>query len=70
MAEQKLEGPTTSLDFTVDTVALEVRLPVGKLRELQDLLWQCQGRKAFTQRELESLTGKLAHAAKVVQPDS
>ena len=70
-AEEKLEGPTTALDFlgfTLDTIAFEVRLPATKLAELRVLLQQWQGRKACTRRELESITGKLAHAAKVVRP--
>ena len=68
---EKLEGPTTALDFlgfTLDTMAFEVRLPATRLAELQVLLQQWQGRKACTRRELESITSKLAHAAKVVRP--
>lgn len=49
-------------------VSMEVWLPTVKLQELQDLLLQWQGRKACTRRELESITGKLAHAAKVFRP--
>jgi hypothetical protein len=71
VAEEKLEGPVTSLvflGFTLDTRLLEVRLPAVKLKELQDLLHQWCGRKVCTRKELESLTGKLAHAARVVRP--
>ena len=61
----------TSLDFlgfTLDTELSEMRLPKAKLEELRDLLRQWQGRKCCTRKELESHTGKLAHAAKAVQP--
>ena len=71
VATEKLEGPMTSLDFlgfTLDTELSEMRLPKAKLEELWDLLWQWRGRKCFTRKELESHTGKLAHATKAVQP--
>ena len=71
VAEEKLEGPTTSLDFlgfTLDTELSEIRLPRAKLEELRVLLQQWRGRKSCTRKELESLTGKLAHAAKAVKP--
>ena len=56
------------LGFTLDSESLITRLPPGKLNELIKLLKQWRGRKACTRRELESLTGKLAHAARVVRP--
>lgn len=71
VAMEKLEGPTTSLDFlgfTIDSQSMMVQLPPKKLTELTVLLQQWRGRKSCTRRELESLAGKLAHAAKVVQP--
>ena len=71
MAMEKQEGPSTLLDFlgfTLDTQSMMVQLPPGKLTELVELLQQWRGRKSCTRRELESLAGKLAHAARVVQP--
>ena len=71
MAMEKQEGPSTSLDFlgfTLDTQSMMVQLPPGKLTELVELLQQWRGHKSCTCRELESLAGKLAHAARVVQP--
>ena len=43
-------------------------MPLTKLRDLQELIQQWIGRKTCERRELESLVGKLAHAAKVVKP--
>ena len=71
LAVNKLEGPTTCLDFLgfeLDSWLMEVRLPQEKLQELQNLIHQWVARKSCTQKDLKSLTGKLAHAAKVVQP--
>ena len=71
IAVEKLEGPTPRLEFLgfeLDSEVMEVRLPLTKLRDLQDLIQQWRGRKTCERRELESLVGKLAHAAKVVKP--
>ncbi len=71
VAMEKLEGPSTKLTFLgfeIDTVAMEVRLPQAKLAELKELSQHWCERKVCTIRELESLVGKLAHAAQVVQP--
>ena len=41
MAEDKQEGPSTRLSFLgleIDTVAMELRLPAEKLRDLQVLI--------------------------------
>ena len=46
---------------------MEVRLPVPRLRELREVFQQWQDRSC-TLKELESLIGKLGHAAQVVQP--
>lgn len=67
VAEEKLCSISSASLLTLCSVC-KVRLPTAKLEELQVLLRQWQGRKAYTRRELESLTGKLAHAAKVVRP--
>ena len=67
----KLEGPTAVLAFLgilLDTNRMELRLPQEKLGELKDLISKWLTRKAGRKRELLSLIGKLAHAAKIVVP--
>ena len=71
VATDKLEGPTTRLvflGFELDTVAWEIRLPRQKLEELKELIRQWVGRRTCSRKELESLVGKLGHAAQVVPP--
>ena len=67
----KLEGPSTCLTFLgieVDTVANQLRLPVGKLLKLKQELTHCLHRTSITKRELASLTGLLQFATKVIRP--
>ena len=71
VAWEKLEGPTTKLTFLgieIDTVAMQMRLPERKLAELRELLVQWRSKHSCSKKELESLVGKLQHAATVVQP--
>lgn len=71
IAPEKLEGPTTILSFLrieLDSGALILRLPERKLRELKALLGTWLGKKSCLKKDLQSLTGKLQHAAKVVRP--
>jgi hypothetical protein len=71
LAIEKVEGPATRivfLGFELDSQGMQVRLPVVKLRELQALIKSWVGRKTCVKKELESLAGKLAHAARVVKP--
>ena len=71
VAVNKLEGPSrclTFLGFELDSEALEMRLPRGKLLELKQMLREWTRRRSCHKRELESLVGKLSHASKVVQP--
>ena len=71
VAIEKLEGPTTCLEFLgfeADSAAMVIRLPARKLVERRELLRQWQGKKVCTRRELESVVGKLSHAAQVVVP--
>ena len=71
VATDKLEGPTTRLvflGFELDTVAWEIRLPRQKLEELKELIRLWVGRRICSRKELESLVGKLGHAAQVVRP--
>ena len=67
----KLEGPSTCLTFLgieVDTNALQLRLPADKLLKLKLALSQCLYHKVITKRDLESLTGLLQFATKVIRP--
>ena len=69
VAPDKLEGLATRLvflGFKLDTMAMEV--PDPKLQELKKLIQQWLGRRSCAAKELESLIGKLGHAAQVVQP--
>ncbi len=71
VAEGKLEGPATCLGFLgfeIDSEVMAIRLPPEKLAKTLELLRQWQGRKACTRKELESIVGKLSHAARVVVP--
>ena len=72
VAVEKLEGPAHALTFLgieIDTQAMVIRLPQSKLTELEALIKSWLGRKSCSKRELQSLTGKLQHACKVVQGD-
>ena len=68
---QKLEGPSTTLTFLgilLDTKTMEMRLPAAKLKELKELIIKWRARKAGKKRDVLSLIGKLAHAAKIIVP--
>ena len=70
IAEHKRDGPTTCLTYLgieVDTVASQLRLPQGKLQNLQTLLSEWGGRKVCKRRQLETLIGTLNYAFKVVR---
>ena len=71
LAQDKCEGPTTCLTFLgieVDSVALELRLPERKLAELWAVLAEWRSGTSRTKKDLDSLAGKLQHAATVVRP--
>ena len=71
LAEDKCEGPVTRIVFLgieIDSMAMELRLPLDKLRRVQDELRRWQAKKQCTKRELQSLLGLLQHAAVVVRP--
>lgn len=71
LAEEKCEGPATHIIFLgieIDSMAMELRLPVDKLRRIQDELQRWQSKKRCTKRDLQSLLGLLQHAAAVVRP--
>jgi hypothetical protein len=68
---QKLEGPATMLTFlgiVLDTHRMEMRLPEGRLEELKQLITKWMDRKAGKKRDVLSVIGKLAHAAKIIVP--
>ena len=65
VAKEKLEGPDVQLTFLgleLDSDAMVIRLPEGKLMELKALVQQWLGRKSCKRKDLESLVGKLGHA--------
>ena len=68
VATDKLEGPATTITFLgiqIDSVSQELSLPADKLSDLMLLTGEwCQKTKC-TKRQLLSLIGKLAFAAKV-----
>ena len=67
----KLEGPTTCLTFLgiqIDTESLLLRLPEEKSSKLKQELLHCILRKSISKTELQSLTGLLQFATKVIQP--
>ena len=67
----KLEGPSTCLTFLgikVDTEALQLRLPRDKLSRLKSELSRCCHRRSISEQELQSLTGFLQFATKMIHP--
>ena len=67
----KLEGPSSCLTFLgieVDTESLQLRLPSDKLSRLKSELSQCCHRRSISKWELQSLTGLLQFASKVIRP--
>ncbi|KAM3916024.1 uncharacterized protein RB166_015396 [Leptodactylus fuscus] len=69
LAADKTEGPTTVLNFlglTIDTVAMECRLPVDKLAELRGLVKRACRLKKLQLKELQSLLGKLNFACRIM----
>ena len=71
VAVNKCEGPSTCLEFLgieVDTIAMELRLPLSKLSRLQALIRKWCPRKVCQKKELQRLAGHLCHACRVVRP--
>ncbi|KAL1939199.1 hypothetical protein VTO73DRAFT_10240 [Trametes versicolor] len=65
----KIEGPTTSLEFlgiTLDSLAMEARLPPDKLSYLMELLQSWNTRTSCREHELQVLTGYLQFCAQVI----
>ena len=68
--EEKSEGPATVIHFLgieIDSVAMELRLPGDKLKQLRLNLSQWRGKKVCKKNELLSIIGSLSHACKVVK---
>ncbi|XP_011406708.1 PREDICTED: uncharacterized protein LOC105314309 [Amphimedon queenslandica] len=68
---KKTVGPKQQITFLgieIDSITMEVRLPQEKLTELLELLEAWLDRKHCTKDNLESLTGKLQFASRVVRP--
>ena len=71
MAADKREGPSTCLTFLgieLDTIDMEARLPIPKLREIHELCERWVKEERATVRELQALHGKLRFACQVVRP--
>lgn len=71
VAEDKLEGPDTSLTFLgilIDSLKSIISLPVVKVEALRTELNKFRSFKKCTKRQLLSLIGKLSFAAKVIKP--
>ena len=71
LALSKLEGPSTCLVFLgieLDTLLLQLRLPLSKLTRLKGTLSTWTSRKCCTKKELESLIGLLHDASIVIRP--
>ena len=72
LAIQKVEGPTTCLDFLgiiLDTIQMEAQLPDEKLIRIYHTVANWLDKRNATKREILSLVGLLQHAAKIVHPD-
>ena len=71
LALEKIEGPATTLEFLgslLDTVHMEARLPLEKLRRIISEVNLWLDKRSATKRQILSLVGLLQHAAKVVHP--
>jgi len=67
----KLVGPVTCLTFLgieIDTMALQIRLPEDKLTNLRRELSQVVSKRVISKKALQSITGLLQFATKVVRP--
>ena len=58
----------TLLGIELDSVHLQLRLLSEKLQKLRELVAKWRQRKVCTKKELQSLSGHLSHACKVIRP--
>jgi hypothetical protein len=66
----KLEAPENSMVFLgieLNSIAMQLSLPKEKLSSIRSVIIDFMGRTRATKRQLQSLAGKLGHAAKVVR---
>ena len=71
IAVDKTYGPRQVMDFvgiTLDSVKMEARLPLDKIKKCQSLLHEFLAKKSCKRRELESLIGYLNFTCSVVLP--
>ena len=71
LAEEKQVGPSTRMVFLgleLDTVQMEIRLPVEKILRIRELVASWRGRESCKLKELQSLVGHLQYACTVVSP--
>ncbi len=69
LATEKMEGPTTCIEFlgiTLDSVRLEARLPQVKLQDLYGSLAEWEARQTCNKQQLKSPIGTLSYASKSV----
>ena len=69
IAPGKTEGPAQVIEFmgiTLDTVAMEARLPEDKITRTRESLLSFQTKKLTTLKDLQSLIGTLNFACKVI----
>ena len=70
LAQEKTEGPTTSLTFLgyeLDSVAIELRVPEVKLRKCASELKDWRIRRRASKRQLLSLIGRLEHCCNAIE---
>lgn len=66
----KLVAPTTDIIFlgvNINSETMQLSLPLGKLTDIQQIVSEFMGRQRATKKQLQSLAGKLNHAARVVR---
>lgn len=71
LSTKKTEGPCTELEYfgiILDTINMEARLPLEKVKRIQGILESFSHRKTCTKRELLSLLGHLNFASRVIHP--
>jgi hypothetical protein len=71
LAQHKTLGPDTTMEYlgiTLDSVAMQARLPHLKVIRISELLGTFLGRKTCTKRELLQLLGHLNFASRVILP--
>ena len=69
LAEDKTEGPSTCitfLGFEIDSVAMELRLPVSKLEKIRAKIKFWESRRSGTKRTLLSSIGSLQHCCQAI----